>query len=214
MRIAFNDCVLDFDARLLMRDGQPVHLAPKAYELLKCLAESRPRALSKGELLDKLWPGVFVSEASLARLVSELRDALADSESTQIIRTVHGFGYAFAATVHADGRAAAAPKASAQCWLFCGPREFALFDGEQIIGRDADTEVPLDSARVSRRHARITVTGTDAVIEDLDSKNGTFVDGVRITSATALRSGNEVRVGPFTLLFRVSSDFGSTESDL
>ena len=212
MQIAFNDCVLDLDARLLTRGRRPVHLPPKVFELLKCLVESRPRAISKSELLEKLWPGVFVSEASLARLVSELREALADSDGTSIVRTVHGYGYAFAGTVHTDNRAAAGLPA-ASCWLFCGAREFPLFDGEQIIGRDADAAVSLDSARVSRRHARITVRDTHAVIEDLDSKNGTFVEGARIESATVLASGDEVRVGPFTLTFRISSDFGSTESD-
>src|SRR4051812_29003910 len=50
MRVRFANCVLDTEMRQVLRDGAPVHLSPKAYELLKVLAEARPRALSKDEL--------------------------------------------------------------------------------------------------------------------------------------------------------------------
>src|SRR5688500_16334993 len=98
----FAECVLDTDARRLVCANQEVHLSPKEFELLKLLVESRPRALAKGELLERLWPGVFVSEASLAKVVSNNRDAVGHHEDAPLIRTVHGYGYAFAATVHAD----------------------------------------------------------------------------------------------------------------
>ena len=99
MQVRFADCDLDTDARQLVRGGQEMHLSPKAFELLKVLVEHRPRALSKQELLDKIWPGVFVSDASLARAASEIRDAIGDhSRSDGFLQTVHGFGYRFAAT--------------------------------------------------------------------------------------------------------------------
>lgn len=213
MRIVFDDCVLDTDARRVFRRADELHLAPKAFELLKLLVENRPRALGKAELLEQLWPGVFVSEASLAKVVSNLREALGHDEHAPIIRTVHGYGYAFAANVIVGARADAVSTRGVVCWLFCGRREFALPDGEHILGREPHASVSLDSPKVSRRHARITVHGSGAILEDLESKNGSFVRGARIAAPTALASGDDVRIGPFTLNFRISADVGSTESE-
>ena len=78
VRIRFGDCLLDGETRELSRGGKPVHVEPKAYKLLEILLTSRPKALSKDELQDQLWPDTFVSERSLARLVDVLRDCLGD----------------------------------------------------------------------------------------------------------------------------------------
>jgi DNA-binding winged helix-turn-helix (wHTH) protein len=96
----FGDFVVSLDARKLLRHGADVDLSPKAFELLKALVEAYPRALSKVELHDRLWRGIFVTPGSLALLVAELRTALRDdARSFRYIRTLHGFGYAFAAEV-------------------------------------------------------------------------------------------------------------------
>src|SRR5262245_6322205 len=102
MAIRFADCTLDTGARRFVRAGQESHLSPKAFELLVLLVESRPRAVSKAELLDRIWPGVFVSDASLAKVVSKIREAIGHSEDAPVLRTVHGYGYAFAGTVEDD----------------------------------------------------------------------------------------------------------------
>ena len=98
MVIRFRDCVLDRDARALVRRGRPVHLTPKAFDVLALLVSERPRALKKVEILDRVWPGTFVTDASLTRTIHEIREAIGDESSTTI-RTVHGHGYAFAAEV-------------------------------------------------------------------------------------------------------------------
>jgi DNA-binding winged helix-turn-helix (wHTH) protein len=216
VKVRFVDCVLDVDARRLVRGAREVHLSPKAFELLKVLIECRPRALSKAELLERIWPGVFVAEASLAKAVSNIREAVGHRDDTPIVRTVHGYGYAFAAPLEDEPPREASIHTSgpAMCWLFCGSREFALHDGEHIVGRDPDATISLDSPKVSRRHARLVVHGIRAVLEDLDSKNGTFVRGVRISAPTVLESGDDARIGPFTLIFRISGDSGSTESEM
>src|SRR5262245_3077820 len=96
VKARFGKCRLDTDARRLFRGADEVHLSPKAFELLKLLVENRERALSKSELLQRVWPGVFVSDASLARAVNEVREGVGDrARKPQIIRTVHGFGYGF-----------------------------------------------------------------------------------------------------------------------
>lgn len=215
MTIRFADCTLDTDARRLVRGAREVHLSPKGFELLKILVDSRPRAVSKTELLDRIWPGVFVSEASLAKAVSKIRETIGDSEETPILRTVHGYGYAFAAAIEGDARAdPLRVDGEPTCWMFCGAREFPLRDGEHIVGREPGATIYLDSPKVSRRHARLVVNGACATLEDLGSKNGSFVRGVRIAEPTALESGDFARIGPFTLIFRVGAASGSTETEL
>ena len=93
---AFGDFVLDLDTHELARAGTPVSLSPKAFQLLGILVENHPKALSRTELQDRLWPGTFVVEKNLTNLVSEIRDALGDDPvHPRFIRTVHRFGYAF-----------------------------------------------------------------------------------------------------------------------
>ena len=107
----FGDFVLDLDTHELVRAGTPVSLSPKAFRLLGILVENHPKALSKAELQDGLWPGTFVVEKNLTNLVSEIRDALGDDPvRPRFIRTVHRFGYAFreAASIEAVGSADAA----------------------------------------------------------------------------------------------------------
>jgi TolB-like protein/Tfp pilus assembly protein PilF len=85
---------------VLLRGGQPVHLTPKAFQLLGFLLEVRPRAVPKPELQEKLWPSTFVSEGNLATLIKEARVAIGDNARQPLyIRTVHGYGYAFAGAV-------------------------------------------------------------------------------------------------------------------
>src|SRR3970282_731628 len=96
MRARFGECTLDTSTRELLRDGTAVHLTGKAFRLLEVLIEHRPTALSKDQLQDLVWPGVFVSEANLTSLITELRKAIGDdAHSPSFIRTVYGFGYAF-----------------------------------------------------------------------------------------------------------------------
>ena len=126
LKIRFGDCTLDIDARQLVRGGRATHLPPKAFELLRLLIESRPRVLPKTELIERVWPGVFVSDASLAKVVSRLRKAIGQEDDARIIRTVHGCGYAFAAELddRPAGAAAVSTAGGAGCCLVCGRREF------------------------------------------------------------------------------------------
>ena len=102
-RMAFGEFVLDLETRELLRAGTPVVLSPKAFELLGILVQCRPRALSKRELQDALWPGTFVVEKNVANLVGELRRALGDDAADpRFIRTLARFGYAFRASSVAE----------------------------------------------------------------------------------------------------------------
>jgi diguanylate cyclase (GGDEF)-like protein len=86
--------------------------------------------------------------------------------------------------------------------VIAGPRLGEIFpiDGEVIIGRDFDTSLSLsDDEGVSRRHARVTATDDGALITDLESANGLFVDGARVREQL-LTDGAKVRVGQTTVL--------------
>lgn len=215
MALRFCGCTLDVDARRLFRGSDEVHLSPKAFETFRVLVENRPRAMSKAELLSRVWPDVNVSEVSLARAVSEIRECLGDDRKDgRIIRTVHSHGYAFVAEIDDAGTdAPAAHRGPAVYWLMSSDRTWPLYEGMQIIGRDPSLDVALDSPKVSRRHARIDIRGTEAVIEDLGSKNGTFVRHAKIERATPLRDGDEVHIGLFSFIFRAAESTGTTETE-
>lgn len=95
-----------------------------------------------------------------------------------------------------------------------GKRRFALFEGQNIVGRDPDADVHIDHVSVSRRHARVSVRGSMAVLEDLQSRNGTFVGGRRIESPMELHDGDIIGLRPVTLTFQAFTSPGSTASDL
>jgi DNA-binding winged helix-turn-helix (wHTH) protein len=202
MRLQFDGWIFDALTRQLLRGGRAVHLSPKAFDLLGLLLEARPRALSKSEIHDRLWPETHVSEATLTSLVAELRSALdEDARNPKLLRTVHGFGYAFCG--HAEE--AAAPKGRRRplsCRLILPDREVALEEGENVVGRTSEAAAWIDSPRVSRRHARIVVTGQTATIEDLGSKNGTLVRGHKISGPVVLADGDEIHIG-VTMVFRL-----------
>ena len=101
MQVRFGPFLLDSESRELLRDSSRVLLSPKAFDLLCILVAGRPKAISKRELQERLWPATFVVEKNLANLVSEIRDAIGDDPSDpRFIRTVPRFGYAFRETVH------------------------------------------------------------------------------------------------------------------
>jgi Tol biopolymer transport system component/DNA-binding winged helix-turn-helix (wHTH) protein len=96
VRIRFGTFTLDIETRQLTSAGREIHLEPKAFELLSALVLERPKALSKADLQERLWPGTFVSEANLSNLVAQIRAALGDpARASKFVRTAHRFGYAF-----------------------------------------------------------------------------------------------------------------------
>lgn len=91
---------LDPHERLLMHDGKPVSLTPKAFDLLLLLIENKGRLLEKEDLMHALWQGSFVEEGNLSFNISALRKALGeDPKHRQYIETVPKRGYRFIADV-------------------------------------------------------------------------------------------------------------------
>jgi pimeloyl-ACP methyl ester carboxylesterase/DNA-binding winged helix-turn-helix (wHTH) protein len=105
--LGFDTYALDLRRCALLRGSEELQLRPKAFDVLRYLAEHAGRIVSKEELIQVIWPGIFVTDDSLVQCVREIREALGD-DAQRIIKTVHRRGYLFAADIsekHGDERA-------------------------------------------------------------------------------------------------------------
>jgi Tol biopolymer transport system component/DNA-binding winged helix-turn-helix (wHTH) protein len=112
MTFEFDEFVVDPAAFRLLKDGQPVHIEPKALQVLLVLLERRDRPVTKLELLEQVWPGVAVTDNALTRAVAQLRKTLGDdAETPRYIETVPTRGYRFIGTLGSRKDVVATPKA-------------------------------------------------------------------------------------------------------
>lgn len=200
MKVRFGTVTFDGERKLLFREGAAVPVSPKAFHLLELLLSRHPAAVSKADIQDALWPKTFVSESNLPALVNEVRRALGQAaHEPGFVRTVHGFGYAFDGEVVEAGTR---PEAAHRHLLLWGSHEMDLVEGENVVGRERQASVWIGHPSVSREHARITVAGPTATLEDLGSKNGTFRAGLRVTRPVPLRDGDELVVGQVAVTYR------------
>ena len=186
MRLRFDTCLFDSDVRELTRGGKRVPLTPKAYALLEALIQIRPQPISRESLSELLWPETAVETDNLHNLVAEIRKAIGDDDHA-VIRTVHRFGYAFDAT--------GAIEESARFMVIVGREEIPLRDGETVIGRDPSDDIVISALEVSRHHARLVVDGDSVTLEDLGSKNGTFLGTERVSSPRPISPGDTILIG-------------------
>jgi DNA-binding winged helix-turn-helix (wHTH) protein len=213
MLYRFEEFTLDDDTRRLLSKGEEVHITPKAFQLLQLLLANRARAVSKIELQQQIWPSTFVEETNLATLVAEIRRVLHDGAANpKFVRTVYGFGYRFVGdvTVHASAIDREGPRI--KLWLMFEGHQLPLMEGVNVIGRGPDAAIQIDSPGLSRSHARILVALGEATLEDLGSKNGTYLNGGRITTPHRLAEGNEIRLGAIVLTFRITSQASITQT--
>lgn len=211
MRVRFGEFVFDAERRELTRGGSLVHLTPKSFDLLALLIAHHPRAVRKEELYEQLWPDTFVEYANLNNLVSEIRAAIGDSERT-MVQTKTRFGFAFAVETVMESESLQ----TARDRLFrisAGGKNYDLQPGRNLIGRELDCTIVIDSPSVSRYHAVIEINGPVPTIEDLGSKNGTFVRQRRIDGVVELRDRDEVEIGRMLLRFRIFDRRAATVSD-
>lgn len=183
MRLRLGSFVIDTSRR------EPA-LSPKAFLLLELLVEARPNPVPHETLYQRLWPDVVVEPGNLHTLVSEIRSALGDHDHS-IIRTVHRVGYAFTA--------AGAVEESVRWSVILGGEEIPLREGENVIGRDPHDAVAIHSPEVSRHHARLVVDGRRVTLEDLGSKNGTYIGTRRVTRPEEVGPGDDILVGTVRL---------------
>jgi DNA-binding winged helix-turn-helix (wHTH) protein len=176
-RLQFGLYVLDLGSRQLLREGAPVHLAPKTWELLHVLAGSGGRVVEKEEILERVWAGVTVEEGNLTQHISLLRKALGDG----YIETVPKAGYRFLAPVRALPPAEIRVKRQVGVWALAGlvlsvagwfwmDREpgqermwVALFADEAGVGRGEVEEAIAREVASFRRYRVERGTGGDGL---------------------------------------------------
>src|ERR1700678_964849 len=96
----FDEFEVDASKRAFLRNGAPILISPKAFEVLLYLVANPGRVVTKEELLHAVWPDSFVEESNLAQHVSWLRKRLADKSNYVV--TVPGRGYQFTAPVRTE----------------------------------------------------------------------------------------------------------------
>jgi len=178
-------------------DGRVVRLRPRAMDVLACLALEAGELSSKQNLIDAVWQTEFVSDHALTQVVAELRSALGDdARNPTYIENIPRRGYRLVAAVTPVAMSVpSARDASLPFKLQSEDGDHPLMQGPNIIGRTIDADLCIDRTEVSRCHARILVQGTTATIEDLGSKNGTYVNGERLDGPTLLTNGDEIWIG-------------------
>ena len=218
MAYRFGPFLYDPVSHGLLRDGEEVSLTHKGRELLLLFLHNPGRLLTREQIVTKIWPDVAVTDDALRFQVAELRKAFGD-KGEAFISTIRREGYRWEAPVKvaADRPVRVAEEAGTRrieprYRLVLDTREIQLLEGENVVGRDPDAALWIDHPSVSRRHARIVVAGGKAMLEDLESKNGTHLNGKKIERRAALSDGDEVRIGPEVMVFRTVSP-GTTRTE-
>jgi DNA-binding winged helix-turn-helix (wHTH) protein len=223
MAVTFSAFTLDRVTRQLLCAGRAVAISPKAFELLALLVEKRPAAVSKADIHARLWPDAFVSDGNLTVVMAELRDVLGDdARHPSYLRTLHRFGYSFIAPASDTAPHDAHEPRVTHCWLLANSDRAALWAGDNVVGRgaladirvglDATADLRMDGTGVSRRHALLVVRNEHVTLQDLSSKNGTFLDDVRVGAPVVLEDGAWIRLGPLSLHYRRFVDGSPTQT--
>jgi DNA-binding winged helix-turn-helix (wHTH) protein len=208
----FDSFELDKSQYRLSRGRETVHVKPSVLELLALLVEHRDRVVSKAELVSTIWQGRFVSDNVLSATIYEARHALGeDAANSRFIKTVHARGYQFhfRPVEAVEGGVEPVALDSARAFVQWPGGRVALKDGENAIGRDSACAIVLQGREVSRRHARILVSGPAVTLEDLGSKNGTKLNGVKIAAPTQLEAGDVIEIGDVALGFHALLDLST-----
>ena len=187
--LEFGSFRIDPEQRLLLRDHQPVHLSPKAFDLLLALTERGGQVVPKDDLMKILWPDTFVEESNLGQHVFQLRKALGErpQDHTYII-TVPGRGYRFTQQVRAvpeEDQAHQGEEQKSEEQIVVATRSLSRVVIERNRGKDLRVLVPVALALVgilivaglywnSRRKPRLTEKDT-IVLADFDNRTGDAV---------------------------------------
>ena len=196
MTLEFADCRLDPDSRELTRNGEPVAIEPRAFELLVYLIENRDRAIGKDELQDEVW-GTIVSDAALTRAVMKLRKAIGDSTGTAaIIKTVPRFGYRFVAPIEPAAAKPAEAGPAGRRGIAVLPLVNMSGDPENEYFSDGIAEEILNllaripALRVASRTSSFAFRGAKETLKAIAGKLGVEI----ILEGSVRKAGNRVRI--------------------
>lgn len=220
MAYRFGPFLYDPVSHGLLREGAEIPLTHKSRELLLLFLHNPGRLLRREEIIERVWPDVAVTDDALRFQLTELRKAFG-AEGDTFIRTIRREGYRWEAPVRGEAHRPARPASpddegrqpEARHRLVLESREVPLLEGENVIGRDPDAALWIDHPSVSRRHARVVVADGKVKLEDLGSKNGTLLNGKRISGSHFLADGDEIEIGRQTMVFRAMSQLGTTQTE-
>ena len=203
-----DDWLVQSNLSRLVRGETSVRVRPRLMDVLCFRAQHQGEVVSKDEIIAAVRPKPYMAGSVLGRSITEVRAILGDDAAEpRYVETIVQRGYRPLAPVPRGGlcpsaprrgqKVRAAPKALSStkehtCSLCWGERKIPLAQEEDVVGRAGEATVRLESAQVSRRRARVVVSGGRAVLEGLASKNGTYVCGqmaqTPVVSPTATRS--------------------------
>ena len=199
----------------ISRDGRVVQLRPRAMDVLGALAAAAGALAPKRRLIDAVWRTEFVSDHALTQVIAELRAALGDdAKNPTYIENIPRKGYRLVASVTpVEAPIRPVREVTLPLRLQGEGSEYPLTQGSNVIGRTADAAVCIDRTEVSRCHARVMVNGTTATVEDLGSKNGTFLNGQRLHQPAVLTDGDEIWIGRSVARFRYLVEGEPTQTE-
>ena len=211
---SLGEWLVEPDLNLISRGTETVRLEAKVMELLVFLASRGSRLVTRRELFDGVWGTEFICDNTLTHAISELRTALDDdARNPKFIETIHRRGYRVLMPVTSpEGRSMADPGLPSEFRVLTGTRSVQLRQGVNLIGRASEATVRVDSVWVSRHHACITIEGRSATVEDLDSRNATFLNGFKLTRPTPLTDGDTIYLGKLSNALRfITLNLASTD---
>lgn len=208
MAYRFGPFLYDDAERCLFRDDVEVPLTHKSRELLLLFLENPRRLLPREKIVARVWGAAAVTDEAVSAQIAKLRRALGDG-GDDLLKMVRREGYRWDAEVRVEDaaprravREVSRPSRGPRFRLVLEDREVQLVEGPNVIGRDSESALWIDEASVSRFHAQVVVTGGRARLEDLGSKNGTYLNGRRISRPEPLSNGDEIRIGVVEIVFR------------
>ncbi len=219
MAYRFGPFLYDPISHGLLREGAEIPLTHKGRELLLLFLHNPGRLLTLENITERVWPDVAVTDDAVRFQVAELRKAFG-AEGKAFIRTIRREGYRWEAPLRGEARRPVRPASGGA--LVARPEqrrllvlefgELPLLEGENMIGRDPDSALWIDDSSVSRHHARILIAGNDVTLEDLRSKNGTFLNGRKVGQRSSLSDGDRIRIGEQEIVFRSMLRLGTTQT--
>ena len=200
--------------RLTRSSGMRVDLQLKVMDVLLCLARKPGVLVTRSDLIDTVWATEFISDNTLTHAIAELRSALGcDAKNPSYIETIHRRGYRLLKGMSEPNDTQTGTVDKPPCFhVVTGDRSVRLENGENLIGRIPWATVSIDSLQVSRRHARIVIDGSTVQLEDLGSKNGTYLNGRPLKDPAYIADGDRITLGSHVVVLRLIASV-TTEGD-